>query len=389
MRGECLNLLMTISGNRYGRGLVRPGGVAVRHPAGHGSGGCAAGWTRLRAELEPAARSAARERLGASADSKASASSAGRSAWSSASSGSSRAGLRRAARRPARSSVRRLPVRPHPGRDGLGRRRAGACAGAAGWRSSGRSSSCSSSCARCRPARSGSRAGRCEPDELAVAMEEGWRGEIVHVAITDPAGELRRYKVTDPSFHNWTALALGDAGQPDLRLPALQQELQPVVRGARPLSAERRTERHARLLRTATDSRGPGHPRFPKEAPEFPERFRGRPALRRGPLRRRLSRVRPIRCRPPHSARPGPRPWTWARASSARGGDACPDGACQLHAGLPAGQLDPAGLCRVDRRSGAGSRAGRAGAAASSAGRSGCGRSPPEAATAARRSWWR
>ena len=28
MRGECLNLLMTLSGNRYGRGLVRPGGVA-------------------------------------------------------------------------------------------------------------------------------------------------------------------------------------------------------------------------------------------------------------------------------------------------------------------------------------------------------------------------
>jgi Ni,Fe-hydrogenase III large subunit len=27
MRGECLNMLMTISGNRYGRGLVRPGGV--------------------------------------------------------------------------------------------------------------------------------------------------------------------------------------------------------------------------------------------------------------------------------------------------------------------------------------------------------------------------
>src|SRR6185437_2727841 len=27
MRGECLNLLMTLSGNRYCRGLVRPGGV--------------------------------------------------------------------------------------------------------------------------------------------------------------------------------------------------------------------------------------------------------------------------------------------------------------------------------------------------------------------------
>ena len=28
MRGECLNLLMTLSGNRYGRGFVRPGGTA-------------------------------------------------------------------------------------------------------------------------------------------------------------------------------------------------------------------------------------------------------------------------------------------------------------------------------------------------------------------------
>ena len=27
LRGECLNLLMTLSGNRFGRGLVRPGGV--------------------------------------------------------------------------------------------------------------------------------------------------------------------------------------------------------------------------------------------------------------------------------------------------------------------------------------------------------------------------
>src|SRR5262249_6792060 len=27
MRGECLNLLLELSGNRFGRGLVRPGGV--------------------------------------------------------------------------------------------------------------------------------------------------------------------------------------------------------------------------------------------------------------------------------------------------------------------------------------------------------------------------
>src|SRR5439155_26816187 len=33
LRGECLNMLMTISGNRYGRGLVRPGGVTFDLPA--------------------------------------------------------------------------------------------------------------------------------------------------------------------------------------------------------------------------------------------------------------------------------------------------------------------------------------------------------------------
>jgi Ni,Fe-hydrogenase III large subunit len=54
--------------------------------------------------------------------------------------------------------------------------------------------------------------GSLQPGELTVAMEEGWRGEIVHVAITDQQGGLRRYKVTDPSFHNWTALALAMPG---------------------------------------------------------------------------------------------------------------------------------------------------------------------------------
>jgi len=43
---------------------------------------------------------------------------------------------------------------------------------------------------------------------LAVALVEGWRGEICHVALTDEAGRFRRYKITDPSFHNWFALAL-------------------------------------------------------------------------------------------------------------------------------------------------------------------------------------
>jgi Ni,Fe-hydrogenase III large subunit len=51
-----------------------------------------------------------------------------------------------------------------------------------------------------------------EPDTLAVAMVEGWRGEIAHVAITDARGRIRRWKVKDPSFHNWTALAAAMPG---------------------------------------------------------------------------------------------------------------------------------------------------------------------------------
>jgi len=47
-----------------------------------------------------------------------------------------------------------------------------------------------------------------KPDTFALSMTEGWRGEICHVAITDYRGELALYKIKDPSFHNWLALAL-------------------------------------------------------------------------------------------------------------------------------------------------------------------------------------
>ncbi|MBI5545443.1 MAG: hydrogenase, partial [Deltaproteobacteria bacterium] len=43
---------------------------------------------------------------------------------------------------------------------------------------------------------------------FAVSMVEGWRGEICHVAITDDLGRFTAYKVVDPSFHNWTGLAM-------------------------------------------------------------------------------------------------------------------------------------------------------------------------------------
>ena len=55
--------------------------------------------------------------------------------------------------------------------------------------------------------------GRLAGDCLAVSLCEGWRGEIVHAAITSATGQIKRYKIVDPSFHNWSGLALALRGQ--------------------------------------------------------------------------------------------------------------------------------------------------------------------------------
>lgn len=47
-----------------------------------------------------------------------------------------------------------------------------------------------------------------QADSFTIALTEGWRGEICHCAIIDKNGELIRYKIKDPSIHNWLALAL-------------------------------------------------------------------------------------------------------------------------------------------------------------------------------------
>jgi Ni,Fe-hydrogenase III large subunit len=50
-------------------------------------------------------------------------------------------------------------------------------------------------------------------DSLAVSLVEGWRGEICHVAVTGPDARFLAYAVVDPSFHNWSGLALALRGQ--------------------------------------------------------------------------------------------------------------------------------------------------------------------------------
>jgi Ni,Fe-hydrogenase III large subunit len=50
-------------------------------------------------------------------------------------------------------------------------------------------------------------------NSFVVSLTEGWRGEIVHAAITDARGSFLRYKIVDPSFHNWSLLAYSLRGQ--------------------------------------------------------------------------------------------------------------------------------------------------------------------------------
>ena len=50
--------------------------------------------------------------------------------------------------------------------------------------------------------------GPLAPDRFCVSLVEGWRGELCHLALTDAEGRFSSYKVVDPSFHNWPGLAL-------------------------------------------------------------------------------------------------------------------------------------------------------------------------------------
>jgi Ni,Fe-hydrogenase III large subunit len=58
------------------------------------------------------------------------------------------------------------------------------------------------------------------PDALVVTLNEAWRGEVSHCLLTDARGRLLRYKIKDPSFHNWNglAMALRDTGISDFPL---------------------------------------------------------------------------------------------------------------------------------------------------------------------------
>lgn len=49
---------------------------------------------------------------------------------------------------------------------------------------------------------------RLPAGKLAVGLVESWRGEVCHVGVTGPGGELLACKIIDPSFHNWIGLSM-------------------------------------------------------------------------------------------------------------------------------------------------------------------------------------
>jgi len=209
MRGECLNLLMTLSGNRYGRGLIRPGGVLFDLPPTMRNE-MRGRLERLRDELEPVAAllfdsASVQARFeGVGVVSKAQCLDFGFVGPVARACEITRDvrhdhpyGIFRFAHVPVTTAWAgdvhaRALVRWHEVRRSLAFVLDQLAALPAGM-----------PLVAC---------GALQPNELVVAMQEGWRGEIAHVVLTNDRGEIRRHKVVDPSFHNWTAVALALPG---------------------------------------------------------------------------------------------------------------------------------------------------------------------------------
>lgn len=48
------------------------------------------------------------------------------------------------------------------------------------------------------------------PNSFVTSITESWRGELVHTVVTDEIGHINTYKIKDPSFNNWFGLAIAN-----------------------------------------------------------------------------------------------------------------------------------------------------------------------------------
>jgi Ni,Fe-hydrogenase III large subunit len=51
------------------------------------------------------------------------------------------------------------------------------------------------------------------PNRVGIGLVEAWRGELIHLVFTDSFGQISRYHIKDPSFNNWTGLAIAARGE--------------------------------------------------------------------------------------------------------------------------------------------------------------------------------
>ena len=54
---------------------------------------------------------------------------------------------------------------------------------------------------------------KMKSNAISISFSEGWRGEICHIAKTDENSKFSDYRIIDPSMHNWYGLALALRGE--------------------------------------------------------------------------------------------------------------------------------------------------------------------------------
>jgi len=206
LRGEFLNLSAEMCGSRFGRSLVRPGGVAFDIDPERA--------VRMRQRLDAAVRDTndATQLLWSTASVQARFEDTGRVSADTAKSlgmvgpAARASGLSRDARRDHPTGIFRFAQIPVPV---LSSGDVYARAQIRGLEIE-RSAVFIRETLRALPASAGIRApvSALAPMRFCASLVEGWRGELCHVALTDESGRFQSYKVVDPSFHNWTGVAM-------------------------------------------------------------------------------------------------------------------------------------------------------------------------------------
>jgi Ni,Fe-hydrogenase III large subunit len=209
LRGEFLNLLMELSGNRFGRGLVKPGGVRFGLSAEHRSGFLARLAKADRDLRDTAQVTFNSTTVGSRFEHTGVVTREVAEALGLVGPAARASGCDRDVRRDHPSGIFRfahIPVAFSESGDVMAR-------ALVRWLETQRSMTFLREQLNELPPESLSiSVPLLAPESLVISMVEGWRGEIVHLAVTSADGQLAGYKIVDPSFHNWFGLTLALRG---------------------------------------------------------------------------------------------------------------------------------------------------------------------------------